>query len=165
MGRHAAADGAGTDPIVAAALASQDGAASGTRHATADGSPDGGTGSSTDNGTDGGTESGLGWPGDTTTGGGLGWPGGIDRAAAQDARPAGEPAQVVETVGAVDADAERAVVEAAEDVLRETTRMDAVPAVPDPRDVLGDDPADGLGDDAEPPTRRGWRRIFGGTAA
>ncbi|MGY1651443.1 hypothetical protein [Geodermatophilus sp. SYSU D01119] len=156
MGRHAAADGAGTDPIVAAALASQDSAGSTTRHATADGSSGGGT--------DGGTESGLGWPGDTTTGGGLGWPGGLDRAG--DASPAGEPVSAPEADERdaepdADGDAERAVVEAAEDVLRETTRMDAVPAVPDPRDVLGDGP----GDDADPPTRRGWRRIFGGTPA
>ena len=120
MGRHAAADGAGTDPIVAAALASQDNAGTGTRHATGDGP--------TSDATEGGTESGLGWPGDTTTGGGLGWPDSTDAAPGDD-----------------------------RDVLRETTRMDAVPAVPDPREAPGDD--------AEPVTRRGWRRLFGGTAA
>ena len=72
MGRHAAADGAGTDPIVAAALARQDVGSTGTRRATADGSDD------SSDGSDGG---GLGWPGDTTTGGGLGWPGSTDAGA------------------------------------------------------------------------------------
>ncbi|WP_448641199.1 hypothetical protein [Geodermatophilus sp. URMC 63] len=64
MGRHAAPDDAGTDPLVAAALAQQPAGAPVTRHAPrAEG-----------------TESGLGWPGDTTTGGGLGWPGSTDTA-------------------------------------------------------------------------------------
>ena len=115
MGRHAAADGAGTDPIVAAALASQpDGTP--TRHA-----PDAVEVTAQ------GTEGDLGWPGDTTTGGGLGWPGSTDLAPA-DETPADE---------APDA----------------TARMAAVPAVP------GTDP------DGEPPGPRGWRRLFGGTAA
>ncbi|MGY1830855.1 hypothetical protein ACI8AA_10555 [Geodermatophilus sp. SYSU D01180] len=63
MGRHAAADGAGTDPIVAAALATGTPV---TRHAPGAAAQ--------------GTEGDLGWPGDTTTGGGLGWPGSLDRA-------------------------------------------------------------------------------------
>ncbi len=66
MARHAAADGAGTDPIVAAALARQDAGAAVPRHASADGGD--------------GDGDGLGWPGDTTTGGGLGWPGSLDEA-------------------------------------------------------------------------------------
>jgi hypothetical protein len=69
MGRHAAADGAGTDPIVAAALASQADGGALPRHAPADdGAPQAE-----------GPEGDLGWPGDTTTGGGLGWPGSADR--------------------------------------------------------------------------------------
>ena len=64
MGRHAAADDAGTDPIVAAALARRSDASGARRAPRAEG-----------------TESGLGWPGDTTTGGGLGWPGSADTAA------------------------------------------------------------------------------------
>ncbi|SDC12655.1 hypothetical protein SAMN05660690_0623 [Geodermatophilus telluris] len=64
MARHAAADDAGTDPIVAAALARRQASASTE-----------GAGSTQ------GTEGGLGWPGDTTTGGGLGWPGSTDAAA------------------------------------------------------------------------------------
>ena len=64
MGRHAAADGAGTDPIVAAALASQSDGTTVPRHAPERAQ---------------GTEGDLGWPGDTTTGGGLGWPGSTDR--------------------------------------------------------------------------------------
>jgi hypothetical protein len=112
VGRHAAADGAGTDPIVAAALAYRpDGTP--TRHA-----PDAVEATAQ------GTEGDLGWPGDTTTGGGLGWPGSLDRG------PAGDEGDV-------------------------TARMDAVPAVP------------GTGSEGEPePTGpRGWRRLFGGTAA
>ena len=115
MGRHAAADGAGTDPIVAAALASQPDGAPATRHA-----PD------LVPGTAQGTEGDLGWPGDTTTGGGLGWPGSTDRAPADE-----EPG--------TDA----------------TARMAAVPAVPGTE-------ADG---EPRPPGPRGWRRLFGGTAA
>ncbi len=126
MGRHAAADGAGTDPIVAAALAQQD--AAGTRHATADT-------------TDPAVERGLGWPGDTTTGGGLGWPGSLDTAEGDDTG-GGAP----EVSAAVD----------------ETARMGAVPAVPEPRATT----EDGTGDDVPgPPARRGWWRVFGGTAA
>lgn len=124
MGRHAAADGAGTDPIVAAALAQQDTGAS-TRHATAEGDPV--------------VEGGIGWPGDTTTGGGLGWPGSLDTA-----------------------DEEAAPGEA-----DETSRIDAVPAVPAPRDGAAEAPGGALPADetAGPPVRRGWRRVFGGTAA
>ena len=114
MGRHAAADDAGTDPIVAAALARRSDAPGTRRAPRAEG-----------------TESGLGWPGDTTTGGGLGWPGSADEAGTDEGQDG--------------------------EFLRETTRMDAVPAVPDPRE--------GPGDDDEAPARRGWRRIFGGTAA
>jgi hypothetical protein len=121
VGRHAAADGAGTDPIVAAALA-QHATAPGTRHASA-----------TDGGADQGTESGLGWPGDTTTGGGLGWPGSVDEA------------------------------------VRETARMDAVPSVPrapGEGDAVGVAVGDAApGEESGPPARRGWRRMFGGTAA
>jgi hypothetical protein len=68
VGRHAASDGAGTDPIVAAALASQPDGTPATRHAP-------GTAPATAQGTEGD----LGWPGDTTTGGGLGWPGSTDQ--------------------------------------------------------------------------------------
>ncbi|MGY1607433.1 MULTISPECIES: hypothetical protein [unclassified Geodermatophilus] len=121
MGRHTAADGAGTDPIVAAALARQEPAAAGTRHASA-----------ADEGTEEGTESGLGWPGDTTTGGGLGWPGSLD------------------------------------EVLRETARMDAVPDVPRAGaagDVAPDEAGPEAGAELGAPTRRGWRRVFGGSAA
>ncbi len=128
MGRHAAADGAGTDPIVAAALARQDVVSAGTRHATADGSADGSD--------DGGGA--LGWPGDTTTGGGLGWPGSLDTAG----DTAGHDA---------DHDAEQ-------DAGDRTARIDAVPAVPGAAGVH-------LSDDAGPPAPRGWRRLFGGTAA
>ena len=131
MGRHAAADGAGTDPIVAAALAQQDDGAAALRHATADA------------GADPATERGLGWPGDTTTGGGLGWPGSLDTAGDT---PSGVPG----------------------DAGDETTRMDAVPAVPGPRVSTEDGPADdGTADGGVPgpPARRGWRRMFGGTAA
>ena len=109
MGRHAAADGAGTDPIVAAALASQSDGTTVPRHAPERAQ---------------GTEGDLGWPGDTTTGGGLGWPGSLDRGPAVD-----------------EADA--------------TARMDAVPAVP------GTEPEG----ETAPPGPRGWRRLFGGTAA
>ncbi len=141
MGRHAAADGAGTDPIVAAALAQQDGGAAALRHATTD---SGATATATATATaDAGTESGLGWPGDTTTGGGLGWPGSLDTAGDT---PPGVPG----------------------DAGDETTRMDAVPAVPGPRVSTEDGPADdGTADGGVPgpPARRGWRRMFGGTAA
>ncbi|PRY52107.1 hypothetical protein LY71_101484 [Geodermatophilus tzadiensis] len=78
MARHAAADDAGTDPIVAAALARQQESAPGRRHASASTE---GTGTTQGAGSTQGTESGLGWPGDTTTGGGLGWPGSIDTGA------------------------------------------------------------------------------------
>jgi hypothetical protein len=139
MGRHAAADGAGTDPIVAAALAQQqDTGAAALRHATAETTADPAT------------ESGLGWPGDTTTGGGLGWPGSTDTAA-DDVR---------------DADADAA--DGAGDAVDATTRMDAVPAVPGPRESAEDAPAGDVADDDVPdgqPARRGWRRMFGGTAA
>ena len=117
MGRHAAADGAGTDPIVAAALASQSDGTTVPRHAP---------------GTAQGTEGDLGWPGDTTTGGGLGWPGSTDLAPADET-----PADETPADEAPDA----------------TARMAAVPAVP------GTDP------DGERPGPRGWRRLFGGTAA
>ncbi len=142
MGRHAAADGAGTDPIVAAALAQQDGGAAALRHATTDA---GATATAT---ADAGTESGLGWPGDTTTGGGLGWPGSLDTAGddAPEVAPDGVPG----------------------DAGHETTRMDAVPAVPGPRESTEDGLADDGTADGElpgPPARRGWRRMFGGTAA
>ncbi len=140
MGRHAAPDGAGTDPIVAAALAQQDGGGAALRHATADA------------GADAGTESGLGWPGDTTTGGGLGWPGSLDTAGdtAPDDAPDGAPDGVPGDDG------------------HETTRLDAVPAVPGPRESTEDGLADDGTADGElpgPPSRRGWRRMFGGTAA
>jgi hypothetical protein len=131
MGRHAAADGAGTDPIVAAALAQQD-AAAGRSHATADT-------------TDPAVERGLGWPGDTTTGGGLGWPGSLDTAEG-DAAGDDTGGGAAEGSAAVD----------------ETARMGAVPAVPEPRATT----EDGTGDDVPgPPARRGWWRVFGGTAA
>ncbi len=60
MGRHAADDGAGVHPIVAAALRQrapqpEDG---GSRHVVGQG--------------------GLGWPGDPAEGTGLGWPGGTE---------------------------------------------------------------------------------------
>ena len=81
MARHAAADDAGTDPIVAAALARQQQNAPVRRHASAS-TEGGGAGSSgPTGGSTEGTESGLGWPGDTTTGGGLGWPGSTDAGA------------------------------------------------------------------------------------
>ena len=151
MGRHAAADGAGTDPIVAAALAQQD-SGSALRHAT----------DATD---DPATESGLGWPGDTTAGGGLGWPGSLDTAGGD---TAGGGASVE------DAAVEDAVVEDASGVGDEgrgdptgdeTSRMDAVPAVPGPRESSEDGAGDGAGAGAGPPARRGWRWMFGGTAA
>jgi hypothetical protein len=138
VGRHAAADDAGTDPIVAAALASRPDGAPTTRHA-----PDAVPATAQ------GTEGDLGWPGDTTTGGGLGWPGSTDR------RPAGpaavaqasvdrgpvDPGPVDQGRGADEADA--------------TARMAAVPAVPGTF-------SDG---EPEPPGPRGWRRLFGGHAA
>ncbi len=71
MGRHAAADDAGTDPIIAAALALKADAA-GTWRVPGP--------RSADEPRREGTESGLGWPGDTTSGGGLGWPGSADTA-------------------------------------------------------------------------------------
>jgi hypothetical protein len=43
-----------------------------------------------------------------------------------------------------------------------------VPAVPGPRESAEDAPADDVPDDDVPdgqPARRGWRRMFGGTAA
>jgi hypothetical protein len=130
VGRHAAADGAGTDPIVAAALARQDAGA--VRRATT-------------RGADPATETGLGWPGDTTTGGGLGWPGSTDT-----------------DEGVRDEDVQGADVSGADvppgDTGHETARMDAVPAVPGPRESPDDE-------DPGPPARRGWRRMFGGTAA
>ncbi|HYO37441.1 MAG TPA: hypothetical protein VER97_15305 [Geodermatophilus sp.] len=137
MGRHAAADGAGTDPIVAAALAQQD-SGSALRHATD-------TTDATDATDDPATESGLGWPGDTTTGGGLGWPGSLDTAGGDTAD--GDTADGDEGRGDATAD--------------ETSRMDAVPAVPGPRGS----PEDGAEEGAGPPARRGWRWMFGGTAA
>ncbi len=145
MGRHAAADGAGTDPIVAAALAQQDAGSSALRHATG----------ATD---DPATERGLGWPGDTTAGGGLGWPGSLDTAGGD---AAGGDAAGVGHEGRSDATAD------------ETSRMDAVPAVPGPRESSEDGTGDGTGDEAGgrpgdgagPPARRGWRWMFGGTAA
>ncbi|MGY1732277.1 hypothetical protein ACI798_12230 [Geodermatophilus sp. SYSU D01045] len=106
MGRHAAADGAGTDPIVAAALATGTPA---TRHAP------GATGQ--------GTEGELGWPGDTTTGGGLGWPGSLDRA-----DDAGEAAGT-EVAGTEVVVTEAAVTGATEGP-EATLRIDVVPAVP-----------------------------------
>ena len=136
MGRHAAADGAGTDPIVAAALARQD--TGGTRRATADGSDDGSD--------DGGGA--LGWPGDTTTGGGLGWPGSLDTAGDGSLDTAGDGDD--DTAGDGDGD-----IAGDDDTVDRTARIDAVPAVPGPR----------LTDDAGPPAPRGWRRLFGGTAA
>ncbi|WP_369257869.1 hypothetical protein [Geodermatophilus amargosae] len=103
MGRHAAADGAGTDPIVAAALASRPDGTPADRHApgTAPASAQG-------------TEGDLGWPGDTTTGGGLGWPDATD----QDGVQRGAVAQdaVIRGAGVDEVDA--------------TARMAAVPAVP-----------------------------------
>jgi hypothetical protein len=111
VGRHAAADGAGTDPIVAAALARQDVESTGTRHATADGSDDGPDDRSDDGG------GALGWPGDTTTGGGLGWPGSLDTA----------------DEGAAGDDADEDADEDADDTADRTARIDAVPAVPGPR--------------------------------
>ncbi len=124
MGRHAAVDGAGTDPIVAAALA---------RRATAEGADD----------PAGGGEGGLGWPGDTTTGGGLGWPGSLDTA--------DDTADDAEDDTADDAE---------DDTADHTARIDVVPAVP------GVPPAERSDDDGPaPPVARGWRRIFGGTAA
>ena len=118
VGRHAAPDDAGTDPLVAAALAQLPTGASGTRHARI-GDRSSGEASVTELPVTGlpvgeGTESGLGWPGDTTTGGGLGWPGSTDAADA-------------------------------------TARMDAVPPVPSSQPE----------EEPEPPTPRGWRRLFG----
>lgn len=62
MGRHAAADGAGVDPLVAAALAGRDHDAAGAHREGAAAS---------------GGE--VGWPAPATPGGGgLGWPGDLD---------------------------------------------------------------------------------------
>ena len=141
MGRHAAADGAGTDPIVAAALARQDVGSTGTRRATADGSDD-----SSDGGSDGG---GLGWPGDTTTGGGLGWPGSLDTADDGTADGSADEGTADDSADEGTAD------EDAGDTADRTARIDAVPAVPGPR----------LSEDDGPPAPRGWRRLFGGHAA
>ena len=151
MGRHAAADGAGTDPIVAAALARQDVGSTGTRRATADGSDDG----SDDGPNDGSDGGGLGWPGDTTTGGGLGWPGSLDTpdggttddGTTDDGATDGSAHEGTADEGTADDDAG--------DTADRTARIDAVPAVPGPR----------LSDDDGPPAPRGWRRLFGGHAA
>ena len=105
MGRHAAADDAGTDPIVAAALARRSDAPGARRAPRAEG-----------------TESGLGWPGDTTTGGGLGWPGSADTAA-----PDGMPLDGTASDGTASDGT-------ASDGTEETARMDAVPPVPAPED-------------------------------
>ena len=82
MGRHSADDGAGVDPVVAAALAQRPSPAAPAepRHATglvpvgADGT------------------GGLGWPGDPADGNGLGWPA-RDGDAAADAVPVDRPAR------------------------------------------------------------------------
>ena len=63
VGRHTAGDGAGVDPIVAAAL--------GRRPASTE--PRHGQGSRRLTAAD--SEGGLGWPGDPADGTGLGWPG------------------------------------------------------------------------------------------
>jgi hypothetical protein len=79
VGRHAAADGASSDPLVAAALAAREVATGvhrrGPRAATDDGD--------------------LGWPGapDRKGGGGLGWPGGDQDAAETEAGEAAVPAR------------------------------------------------------------------------
>jgi hypothetical protein len=104
VGRHAAADDAGTDPIIAAALALKADAA-GTRRVPGP--------RSADEPRREGTESGLGWPGDTTSGGGLGWPGSADTA---------------------DDAADDTADGTADDAADETARMDAVPPVPGPED-------------------------------
>jgi hypothetical protein len=137
MGRHAAVDGAGTDPIVAAALA---------RRATAEGADD----------PAGGGEGGLGWPGDTTTGGGLGWPGSLDTADDADDADDDTADDADDTVDADDDTAD----DAEDDTADHTARIDVVPAVPGvPPTERSDD------DEPAPPAARGWRRIFGGTAA
>jgi hypothetical protein len=107
VGRHAAAEDAGTDPIVAAALASRPDGAPTTRRA-----PDAVPATAQ------GTEGDLGWPGDTTTGGGLGWPGSTDQGPAGEGlvEQAADEAAVDQGPGADEADA--------------TARMTAVPAVP-----------------------------------
>ena len=146
MGRHAAADGAGTDPIVAAALARQDVGSTGTRRATADSSDD------SSDGSDGG---GLGWPGDTTTGGGLGWPGSLDTADDGTHDDGTHDDGTADDGTADDGTADDGTADDdAGDTADRTARIDAVPAVPGPR----------LSDDG-PPAPRGWRRLFGGHAA
>ena len=68
MGRHAADDGAGVDPIVASALQQRgtSTAPGSARHAPRLARADAGTGPG---------EGGLGWPGEPGDGTGLGWPG------------------------------------------------------------------------------------------
>ena len=65
VGRHAALDGAGVDPIVAAALDSRPSAAAGLARHGAESGPRALSAAS---------EGGLGWPGDPADGTGLGWP-------------------------------------------------------------------------------------------
>jgi len=135
VGRHAAADDAGTDPIVAAALARRSDASGARRAPRAEG-----------------TESGLGWPGDTTTGGGLGWPGSADTAA-----PDGMPLDGTASDGtASDGTASDGTASdgTASDGTEETARMDAVPPVPAPED-----------EPEPRGPRGGWRRLFSGRAA
>src|SRR3954466_5685860 len=66
LGRHAAADGVGIDPIVAAALSRRTGAPTGL--------PPHGQESRQQPTGAGGDDGGLGWPGDPADGTGLGWP-------------------------------------------------------------------------------------------
>ncbi|SFT46357.1 hypothetical protein SAMN05660657_00969 [Geodermatophilus amargosae] len=141
MGRHAAAEDAGTDPIVAAALASR-AAAPTTRHA-----PDAVSATAQ------GTEGDLGWPGDTTTGGGLGWPGSTDQGTAGDGLVEQASDQAAADQGPVDQGPVDQGLAAGE--ADATARMTAVPAVPGT--VSDGEP--------EPPGPRGWRRLFGGHAA
>ena len=80
MGRHSADDGAGVDPIVAAALAERPSPAEPAEPRHAPGLvPVGADGTG-----------GLGWPGDPAEGGGLGWPA-RDADAGSDAVPADRP--------------------------------------------------------------------------
>jgi hypothetical protein len=105
MGRHAAADGASSDPLVAAALASRPATGTGAHHGGGQGSRQGAEQASSG-------EGGLGWPAAPESpepgDGGLGWPGG----------KSGNEAEV---------------------------------------------PADRTSDQVAP--RRGWRRLFGASAA
>ena len=78
MGRHAAGDGTGVDPIVAAALRLRP-------SEPADATPRHGAGPRLD-GTDG--EGGLGWPGEPGEGTGLGWPVDLLDSAAEHQGPA-----------------------------------------------------------------------------